>query len=134
MQNMSGGKTALGLDANIGALICYLGNLVCGLGLVYSIIVLVTDKTNKLPRFHAAQSLLLWVAGLIICIPAYVIVIGLAFSGSTVLALLGTLLWLVIALICLGLLVFTVISAIKAFGGEIYKVPFIGDYADKLSS
>ena len=131
---MSGGKTALGLDANVGALVCYLGNLVCGLGLVYSIIVLVTDKANKLPRFHAVQSLLLWATGLVICIPAYVVVIGLAFSGSSVLALLGTLLWLVIALIGLGLLVFTVLSAIKAFNGEIYKVPFIGDYADKFSN
>jgi hypothetical protein len=28
MQNMSGGKTALGLDANIGAMLCYLANLI----------------------------------------------------------------------------------------------------------
>jgi len=30
--------------------------------------------------------------------------------------------------------VFWIISAIKAFGGEIYKVPVIGDYADKISN
>lgn len=63
MQNTNG-KTALGLDNNVGALICYVGNVICALGFIYSIIVLVTDKTNKLPRFHAFQSILLSVVGL----------------------------------------------------------------------
>ena len=58
MQNMSG-KSALGLDANIVAGLCYVANFVCYLGVVLAIIVLVTDKSNKLARFHAAQSLLL---------------------------------------------------------------------------
>ncbi len=131
---MSGGKTALGLDNNIGALICYVGNFVCALGLIYSIIVLVTDKTNKLPRFHAMQSILLSVVGAVIGIPAYIIAIGLALSGSSMLALVATLLWLVIAVVGLALFVFMVLSAIKAFNGEIYKIPFLGDFADKWSN
>ena len=45
MQNMSGGKTALGLDTNVGALLCYLP--LCAISLIYSIIVLVTDKDNR---------------------------------------------------------------------------------------
>ena len=52
------GKTALGLDVNIGAMLCYVANIipcVVPLGLVYSIIVVVQDKTNKLARFHAFQ-------------------------------------------------------------------------------
>ncbi len=131
---MSGGKTALGLDNNVGALICYVGNLVCALGLIYSIIVLVTDKTNKLPRFHAMQSILLSGIGLVIGIPCYIIAIGLALSGSTALALVATLLWLVIALVGLAFFVFMIISAIKAFNGEIYKIPFVGEFADKWSN
>src|SRR5688500_12919823 len=63
VQNMSDGKTALGLDNNLGALLCYL-NICFPFGLVYSIIVLVTDKTNKLPRFHAVQSILLSLTGI----------------------------------------------------------------------
>jgi uncharacterized membrane protein len=134
MQNMSGGKTALGLDTNVGALICYVGNLVCAIGLIYSIIVLVTDKVNKLPRFHAMQSILLSAVGLVIGLPCYFIAIVLALSGSSALAIFATLLWLVIALIGLALFVFMIISAIKAFNGEIYKVPFIGEFADKWSN
>jgi uncharacterized membrane protein len=134
MQNMSGGKTALGLDANVGAGLCYLANFVCYLGLIYSIIVLVTDKTNKLARFHAAQSLILTVASLIICVPGYFIAIALAFMNSTITSLLSGLLWLVIALIGIALFVFMIIAAIKAFQGQIYKIPVLGNFADNFSN
>ena len=134
MQNMSGGKTALGLDNNIGALVCYVGNLVCLLGLIYSIIVLVTDKTNKLPRFHAMQSILLGVAYLVMVIPIYIVSFGLAMTGSSILSLLAMLLWLAVFVVLLGVLVFWVIAAIKAFNGEIYKIPVIGNFADKWSN
>jgi len=133
MQNMSGGKTALGLDANVGAGLCYVGNFVCFLGLIYSIIVLVTDKTTKLTRFHAAQSIVLSVLWLIILIPCYFIAIALAFMNSTIASLLALLLWLVIAVVGLGLLVFLIIAAIKAFQGQIYKIPVVGGFADKFS-
>lgn len=134
MQNMSAGKTALGLDNNIGAMLCYLGNLVCLLGLIYSIIVLVTDKTNKLPRFHAMQSILLLVTNLVIGIPLYVVIVVLALMGTTITSLLATLIWLVLMVVALAIFVFFIISAIKAYGGEVYKVPVIGNFADKFSN
>ena len=127
---MSGGKTALGLDANVGALICYLGNLVCALGLIYSIIVLVTDKTNKLTRFHAFQSILLTVAGMIIGV-VFAMVFGVAAAANSgILSGLGGLLYLVVAI---AVFVGMVIAAIKAYQGQIYKLPIIGDLADKWS-
>lgn len=133
MQNMNG-KTALGLDNNVGALICYVGNFVCALGLIYSIIVLVQDKTNKLPRFHAMQSILLLVANLIIAIPGYILMIAFYAMGSSITTILGTLIWLVLMVVGLTILVFMIISAVKAYGGEIYKVPVIGNLADKYSN
>jgi uncharacterized membrane protein len=134
MQNMSGGKTALGLDNNVGALICYVGNLVCALGLIYSIIVLVTDKTNKLPRFHAMQSILLSAASLIVFLPGYFIAVALLFMNSTITSLLSTVIWLVLAVVGIALFVFMIISAIKAFNGEIYKIPVVGNFADQWSN
>jgi uncharacterized membrane protein len=107
MQNMSGGKTALDLDANVGAMICYLGNLICALGLIYSIIVVIQDKTNKLARFHAFQSIFLSVAGLVIGIPLYIVMF---------------------------ILVFWIMAAVKAYNGQIYKIPVIGNFADKYSN
>ena len=134
MQNMSGGKTALGLDANVGALICYLGNLVCALGLIYSIIVLVTDKANKLTRFHAMQSILLTIVNVVIVVPCYFVAAAFFLMNTTITSLLGGILWLVLVVVGLGLFVMMIIAAIKAFGGEIYKIPVIGDFADKWSN
>ncbi|HEX8247721.1 MAG TPA: hypothetical protein VF599_06100 [Pyrinomonadaceae bacterium] len=130
MQNMNG-KTALGLDANVGALICYLGNLVCALGLIYSIIVLVTDKTNKLPRFHAMQSILLSVVGIIIGIGIQIINIAALAARSTALSLVISLIAMVFGLAMLAAVIF---AAIKAYQGQIFKLPIIGDLADKWSN
>ncbi len=133
MQNMSGGKTALGLDNNIGALVCYL-NICLPFGLIYSIIVLVTDKTNKLPRFHAVQSLLLMVAAIVVSIPLYFLTFMFLLMNSVITSLLGAIMALVLLVFCLGLLFFVVMSAIKAFKGEVYKIPVIGNYADNFSN
>ena len=130
MQNMNG-KTALGLDANVGALICYLGNLICALGLIYSIIVLVTDKTNKLTRFHAFQSILLTVVGFIIAFIFGTIFGVAAAANSGILSGLGGLLYMIVAL---AVFVGMVYAAIKAYQGEIFKLPIIGDLADKWSN
>ncbi len=138
MQNMSGGKTALGLDNNIGALICYLGNLVCALGLIYSIIVLVTDKTNKLPRFHAMQSILLSVLPIAVLIVYFILAaIGVAIDsaiGVPIFSIIAMLLYFVLLLAFLGMFVFMILAAIKAYNGEIYKIPVIGNMADKYSN
>jgi len=129
MANTSGGKTALGLDSNIGALLCYIH--ICGVGLIYSIIVLVTDKTNKLPRFHAFQSLLMLAVFVILYFVAgFIIGIG-AGANSAAIASLGLLINVVIGLALLILIIF---GAMKAYQGQIFKLPVIGDLADKWSN
>lgn len=135
---MSSGKTALGLDANVGALICYLGNLVCALGLIYSIIVVVSDKTNKLARFHAWQSILLTVVPLAIVfvyfILAFVGVMIDAAIGVPIFSIIAMLAYFVLLLGSLGIFVLMIIAAVNAFQGRIYKIPFVGNVADKYSS
>lgn len=131
---MSGGKTALGLDTNVGALICYLGNLVCALGLIYSIIVLVTDKTNKLTRFHAFQSIFLTVTGFVIGIPIYIVmIVGVFIDAMIGLPLITGLSGLLLFVLVIALIVFTVLAAVKGYGGQIYKIPVLGNFADKYS-
>lgn len=134
MQNMSGGKTALGLDANVGALLCYVANLVCYLGLIYSIIVVVTDKTNRLARFHAFQSIFLTVLGLVLGIGYGFLsaVLGLVLGDMALLIL--PLLFLVSIIIGIVIFVFMIIAAIKAYGGEMYKIPIVGNFAESYSA
>ena len=137
MQNMGGGKTALGLDTGIGVLICYFGNLACGLplGLIYSILVVVQDKTNKVARFHAFQSLLLLALGFVIGIP-----LGLVYGvGLVVDMAIGFPLFIGIAgllslVVMVALLYFVVMAAIKGYHGEISKIPVIGNFAEKFAN
>lgn len=133
MQNLQG-KTALGLDANVGALVCYIGNFVCSLGLIYSIVVVATDKTNKLTRFHAWQSILGSVLGMIL---GAVVGIGGAVGGivdtQIGFPILSLLIGLVMLLVSFGLLIMFFLAAFKAYKGEIYKIPIIGNFADKWS-
>ena len=128
MQNPSGGKTALGLDLNVGGLLTYLP--VCGISLIYSIIVLITDKQNKIVRFHAVQSLLLIAMLVVLWIAVMIISIVLAFISSTLSALFSLVVWVVL----LGFLGLAIYMCIKAYGLEMTKLPIIGDMADKWSN
>ena len=124
---MSGGKTALGLDANVGAMLCYLP--ICAVNLIYSIIVLVTEKDNRMVRFHAFQSLLLLAA-------AFEVLCAFGFIGGVLGAAMNSLaISLVVSLITWGLLfVFigvAIFMCVKAYSGSQFKLPVIGDMAEK---
>ncbi len=106
-------KTTLGIDENVEALLCYV------LGWVTGIVFLALERENKFVRFHAAQSLAVF-------LPLFVIVIiigAIPFIGwalSMIISLLTLLLWLFLMF--------------KAFKGEKYKLPIAGDFAEKQSS
>lgn len=125
---MSGGKTALGLDLNVGGLLTYIP--ICGISLIYSIIVLVTDKQNKIMRFHAVQSLLLIGVFVVLWIAISIVSVILAFASTTLSFLFSLLVWLVL----LGFLGLAVYMCIKAYGLQMTKLPVIGDMADKWSN
>ncbi len=124
------GKTALGLDANVGAMLCYLP--LCGISLIYSIIVLVTDKSNKTVRFHAFQSLLLT--------GVYVVgIIAVAIVGGTLVAvtgsgILGSLVGLLYTALVIGFIIVMIWGCIKAYQNQNFRLPVIGDMADKWSN
>ena len=101
-------------------------------GFIYSIIVLVTDKTNKLPRFHAVQSLL-WSAVifvLVVILEIFAVVAAIVIGSAAIASLLGLLVWVVVV----GLLAFGIFAGYKGYQGEAFKLPAIGDMADKWSN
>ncbi|MFN3418648.1 MAG: DUF4870 domain-containing protein [Pyrinomonadaceae bacterium] len=128
MQNMSGGKTALGLDANVGALLCYLP--VCLVSLIFSIIVIIADKENRFVRFHAFQSLLLSAIYIVLVIAINILggIIGAVISGT-----LGSLFSLLTLVVVVGFIAAMVYGCIKGFQGQMFKFPVIGDMAEKWS-
>jgi uncharacterized membrane protein len=127
MQNMSGGKTALGLDTNVGAMLCYLP--ICGISLIYSIIVLVTEKNNKFVRFCAFQSLLLTAAYVVVVVG--VLIFGMIIAGVTQSFALGMLVNLLVLAVVVAFLAAMIFACVKAYGGNTLKLPVVGDMADK---
>jgi uncharacterized membrane protein len=127
-----------GLSYNIAALLCYLP--ICCVNLITSIIWLATEpKENKFLRFHALQSLFLIGVGIVVWVLFVILAIvfgaGAAVSssaGSTVAArgLLG-ILQIIQWIIWLGLLVVHIICMVKANQMQMWKLPVIGNIAEK---
>lgn len=124
---MSGGTTALGLNTNIGALLCYLP--LCAISIIYSIIVIVTEKDNKTMRFHAFQSLLL--TGLYIVALVGVAIVGGVLIGATGSGILASLVSLVYAGVVLAFLAAMIFGMVKGYQGQSFKLPIVGDMAEK---
>ncbi|HEX3083708.1 MAG TPA: DUF4870 domain-containing protein, partial [Pyrinomonadaceae bacterium] len=129
-----GGKTSfMTLDSNVGAMLCYILNFACCLGLVLSIVFLVTEKENRFVKFHAVQSLFL--AGLQIVAGIILGLLGLVLSMVLHMIDMELLAWFLILglrfLVFIVFLVLWVIAGIKAYGGQWYKLPIIGEFAWK---
>ena len=118
--------STFGLSPNAAALISYIWIPVT------SAVVLVTEKENRFVRFHAFQSLFLMVLGAIlgiVLLPIYFVGVAVDIAiGFPVFLGLVSLIGLVVGL---GFLVLTVLAALKGFNGEIYKIPIVGNFAEK---
>ncbi len=105
-------QTSLGLNQNITALLCYLVGWISGL------IIILLEKDNQFVRFHAMQSILV-------------------FGGLTLLSILigGMLLFFIFLIPLLNLvgIVLWILLMIKAYQGELFKLPLIGEQAEKLA-
>ena len=128
--NAPGGQASIGMDANLASMICYLTMICCGLGIVISLVFFLIEKTSRLLRFHAMQALLfggVWiVVGIVFRILSMVADIAL---GDTlgVFVFFG---WLAVRLlVALVLLGFLIVAAIKAYQGQYYKLPILGNIA-----
>ena len=114
-------KTSTGMDPNVAGLLCYLFGWVSGL------IFYLIEKDDKDIRFHAMQSILLSVAVIALGIVLNIIlgVIGFIVPGIALLAL------AIFPLFYLALLVIWIMLMVKAYQGEKWKLPIIGDIAEK---
>ena len=125
------GKSSTGLDENIAAPLSYVFGWVSGL------IFFLMEKDSRLVRFHAMQSILLNVTFIVVLIALYiawaivVIVLGMV---SDVLAPIGGLLFgLLILVFFIGVMIAWVMCLIKAYGKQYFKLPVIGNFAEKFS-
>lgn len=118
-----GGQTSLGMAPNVAGLLCYVP---CCIGLVFSIVAVIAEKSNKFVRFHAFQSLLLHAVALVLGFGLNVVQIGLATIDLGAVGLLLSLVGMVVGVAFLAMAVFMMI---KANGGEEFELPVIGPMA-----
>jgi len=129
-----GGKTSfLGLDSNVGAMLCYVANFLCCLGLVLAIVFLITEKENRFVKFHAMQSLFLVGLEIAACIILEIltVILRLALSIVDMGWIAGLLTFVLGGLLLLIFFILLVVGGIKAYGGQWYKLPIVGPLAWK---
>jgi uncharacterized membrane protein len=106
-------KTSTGLDANLAAALSYL------VGFVTGIIFLVVEKENRFVRFHAMQSTLVF---------AGIVALDILLQ---ILPILGAL--IVVFLVIPASAVLWLVLMFKAYQGEEFKLPMVGQIAaDKV--
>lgn len=104
-------KTAGGLDENLAAALAY------ALGWITGAAFLLVEPSNKFVRFHALQSVLVFGALSI----AWFVAMAIPFLG-----------WLVAFIVIPWVSVFLwLFLMFKAYRGERFKLPFVGDVADQ---
>jgi uncharacterized membrane protein len=101
--------TALGIDENIEGLLCYV------LGFITGILFLILEKENKFVRFHAMQSTATFI---------------ILFVVSIVFGIIPFIGWVISPLIWLLSLILWLLLMYKAYKGEKYKLPVVGDFAE----
>ncbi|MDP2218166.1 MAG: DUF4870 domain-containing protein [Methanolobus sp.] len=105
--------TKIGLAENLSGVVAYV------LGFITGIVLLVIEKENKFVRFHAAQS---------------TVVFGGLFIISIVLGFIPVIGWLIALLLPFVGFVLWIYLMFMAYKGNMYRLPVVADFADKLEN
>ena len=120
-------KTSLNLEENIESMLCYIGAWITG------IIFIALEKENKTVKFHAKQSLFLFLP-LTIIAPIIGWIGAPKWTGGWYyghfdpgIAALVWLSWIIYLII----LVLFIVLIVTAYQGKKLKIPIVGDLAEK---
>jgi uncharacterized membrane protein len=103
--------STINITPNITGVLCYLGIWITG------IVFFILEQKNKWIRFHAAQSIVVFGGlGIAAAILHWIPFVGWFFT--TVIWIIGIILWIVLMS--------------KAYNGELYKLPLVGDIAEMM--
>lgn len=106
-------KSSLGMEENIAGALAYF------LGIVTGILFFALEKESRFVKFHAMQSILVWLGVLgVIIVLSFIPIIGWIFSFFVAMG--SFFLWLFLMY--------------KAYKGEWFKLPLIGDFAEQQAN
>ena len=109
-----------GMADNVASTLCYVLGLITGI----LFLVLAPYNQNRTVRFHAFQAIFFHVAWIAFWVAETAIAMILPWSLSIVTSLLALVIWL-------GGVVLWVLLMVKAYQGERFKLPVLGDLAEK---
>jgi len=98
-------KSSTGLEENVAGLLCYVAGWITGL------IFFLIEKDSQFVKFHAMQSII-------------------TFGACVILGFIPVIGWIIWILA----LVLWILLMVKAYQGQKFKLPLIGDLAEKWSS
>lgn len=128
-------SSGTGMDPKVAAAISYIW--------IVGVIFFFLEKENKFVRFHAMQSIIFGIANTVIMIVLLVVGFVLTFAFGiggamvgggigTLISLLVWLVWLLFWLIAMALLIGLIVAAVKAYQGQKFKLPIIGNIAENI--
>jgi uncharacterized membrane protein len=128
-------RPASGLEPNIVAALSYIW--------IVGVVFYLLEKENQFIRFHAMQSIIFGIANslvmMVLAVMAVVLTFGLGIGGAVVGGVLGSILslliwlmWIVFWLLGIALFATLIFSAVKAYQGQKFKLPMIGNMAEKI--
>lgn len=113
------GQQGSGLAPNIAGMLCYI------FAPVSSLIFLLLEKEDKEVQFHAWQGTLMGAT----LIGAHIIFVILRFILGTIAGFFTVLFSFFLSLLWLGVMVLAVVCMIKAYKGERWALPVLGEIA-----
>lgn len=130
-----GASPSTGMDPKVAATISYIW--------IVGVIFFFLEKENRFVRFHAMQSILFGIATSVIMMVLVVIAVILTFAFGiggalvgggigTLISMLVWLIWLIFWLLAMACFIGLIFAAVKAYRGEMFKLPIIGNMAEKI--
>lgn len=128
-------STGSGLDPKVAGALSYIWIV----GLIFFFI----EKENRFVRFHAMQSILFGIANSVImgvlAVLAVILTFAFSIGGAVVGGGIGMLVqmlvwvvWLIFWLFVILFLAGLIFAAVKAYQGQMFKLPIIGNMAEKI--
>ena len=116
---------ATGMADNVAGMLAYIT-------IIPAIIFLIVEpyNRNRFVRFHAWQNIFLHLAAIVMWIALMILTVAASvvpIVGHLIVMLLGLVVWV-------GFFVVWIVLLIKANQGQMYKLPFLGDLAEKQAN
>ena len=119
-----GQATSTGLDPKLAGLLCYILSPLTG------IVFFLIEKANPVVRFHAAQSIVFGIGAVLL----WVAIAVLSFLFYQIAWSRGSRVMLIQTLVGIGLFIVWVVLLIKGYSGERWRLPVVGDMAERLAA